>query len=81
LVLVHDKFGHSGKNKVAKDLCRTFYWPSLWAYVAAHCRACTVCQEYSKATPRHTPTKEREVMVVPILWGLYLDRGVDMNTS
>ena len=65
MVMAHDKFGHRGKNKVAQDLARLFYWPSLWRDVATRCRACKICQEYSKAKPRHSPMVEREVITVP----------------
>ena len=65
MVLAHNKFGHRCKNKVAQDLARLFYWPSLWRDVATHCRACKNCQEYSKAKPRHSPMVEREVITVP----------------
>jgi len=53
-VLAHEKFGHSGKNKVGKDLARLFYWPSLWRDVAVHCRSCNTCQQFSKAKPCHS---------------------------
>ena len=65
MVLAHDQFGHRGKNKVAQDLARLFYWPTLWRDVAAHCRACRTCQEFSKAKPRHAPMVEREVVTIP----------------
>ena len=65
MVLAHDQFGHRGKNKVAQDLARLFYWPCLWCYVAGHCRSCSTCQEFSKAKPRHSPMVEREVITVP----------------
>ena len=65
MVLAHDKFGHRGKNKVAQELARKFCWPTLWRDVASHCRACTVCQQYSKAKLRHAPMTEREVVTVP----------------
>ena len=65
MVTARNKFGHRGKNKVARDLAQSFYWPSLWRDVAKHCRACKTCQEYSKAKPRHSPMVEREVMTVP----------------
>ena len=64
MILAHDCFGHRGKNKVAQDLARLFYWPSLWRDVPTHCRACKTCQEYSKAKPRHSPMVEREVITV-----------------
>ena len=65
MVTAHDKFGHRGKNKVARDLAQLFYWPSLWRDVALHCRACKKCQEFSKAKPRHSPMVEWEVITVP----------------
>ena len=33
--------------------------------MATHCRACKICQEHSKAKPRHSPMVEREVITVP----------------
>ena len=33
--------------------------------MAAHCKACEVCQRFSKAKPRHAPMVEREVVTVP----------------
>ena len=65
MTLAHDQFGHRGKNKVAKDLARLFYWPSLWRDVAEHCRSCQKCQEFNKAKPRHNPMVEREVITIP----------------
>ena len=38
---------------------------SLWRDVAAHCGSCRVCQEHSKAKPRHSPMVEREIAVIP----------------
>jgi len=63
--VARDKFVHRGKNKVAVDIARNFYWPSLWRDVAAYCKACEVCQRFSKAKPRHAPMVEREVVTVP----------------
>ena len=60
-----DKFCHRGKNKVVVDIARNFYWPFLWRDVAAHCKACEVCQRFNKAKPRHAPMVEREVVTVP----------------
>ena len=65
MVLAHDQFGHRGKNKVAQDLARLFYWPSLWRDVAEHCRTCKICQEFNKSKPRHNPMVEREVITIP----------------
>ena len=36
LTLVHDQFGHRGYKKVAQDLSRLFYRPSLWKDVRVH---------------------------------------------
>ena len=65
MTLAHDQFGHRGKNKVAKDLARLFYWPCLWRDVAENCRSCHKCQEFNKAKPRHNPMVEREVITIP----------------
>jgi len=65
LSMAQEKFGHSGKNKVGRDLAKSFYWPSLYSDVAAHCRSCDTYQLNSKAKPRHTPMVEREVVTVP----------------
>jgi len=65
LMVAHDKFGHSGKNKVGRDVARALYWPSLWKDVGIHCRACTTCQRFSKAKPRHNPMVEREIVSIP----------------
>jgi len=34
LGMAHERFGHSGKNKVGKEVARFFYWPSLYSDVA-----------------------------------------------
>ena len=65
MVMAHDNFGHKGKNKVAQDLARLFYWPSLWRDVTTHCRSGAICQQFNKAKPRLSPMEEREVITVP----------------
>ena len=65
LTLAHDNFGHRGKNKVAKDLGRFFYWPSLWRNTADHCRSCDTCQRNAKAKPRPNPMVRQELDCVP----------------
>jgi len=65
LEIAHERSDHLGKNKVGKELAKTFYWPSLYSDVAVHCRSCEVCQRYSKAKPRHTPMIEREIVTIP----------------
>jgi len=61
----HERSGHLGKNKVGKDLSRSFCWPSMYSDIAQHCRSCSVCQKYSKSKPRHTPIVEREIVTIP----------------
>ena len=65
LILTHDKFGHRGTNKVAQDVAKNFFWPSLWSDTRVHCRVCRVCQQHNKSKPRHSPMVEREVVVIP----------------
>ena len=36
LILSHYKFGHRGKCKVAQDIARNFFWPSLWRLTVGH---------------------------------------------
>jgi len=55
MIVAHDMFGHSGKNKIGKDLARLFYWPSLCKDISLQCRACIKGQQFNKAKPRHTP--------------------------
>ena len=68
LTLAHEQFRHRGYNKVANDLCRLFYWPSLWKVARKHCQGCEVCQRYSKSKPRRVPMCEREVLTMPSEW-------------
>ena len=65
ITLTHDQFGHRGYKRVAQDLSKVFYWPSLWRDVRRHCKECGVCQRHSKAKPRRVPMHEREVLTVP----------------
>ena len=65
LTLTHEQFGHRGYRKVAEDLGKLFYWPSLWRDVRKHCQACEVCQRHNKGKPRRSPMCEREVLTVP----------------
>ena len=65
LTHAHENFGHRGYKKVASDLSRLFYWPSIRKYVRKHSKRCVICQEYSKAKPKKVPMCEREVLTVP----------------
>ena len=42
-MLAHD---HKGYKRVAQDIYRLFYWPSLWKDLRRHCQACSMCQRY-----------------------------------
>ena len=65
MTLVHDWFSHRGYRKVAEDLSRLFYWPSLWRDTRAHDKDCETCQRFIKSKPRKTPMCEREVVTIP----------------
>ena len=65
LNLAHDRFGHRGRNKVYKDLCSHFYWPSMSVDVAEHVKSCHTCQMQSKSKPKPNHMKEREFRTVP----------------
>ena len=65
MALAHDRFGHRGFKKVAKDLSRLFYWPSLRRDVRAHNKECETCQRFSKSKPMKTPMCVREVITIP----------------
>ena len=68
LVLAHEQFGHTGRNKMTGHLCKLFYWPSLTSDVARHCRSCDTCQKFTKQKPSVLPMQEREVVTVPSEW-------------
>ena len=65
MTLAHDQFGHRGYTKVAEDLSRVFYWPSLWRDARAYNKECETCQRFSKSKPRKTPMCKREVVTIP----------------
>ena len=65
LILTHDKFEHRGTNKVAQDIAKKLFRPSLWSDTRVHYRACRVCQQHNKSKPRHSPMVEGEVEVIP----------------
>ena len=65
LELAHEKFGHTGKNTVAKNIQPLFYWPSLWRDSNRHGKSCEACQKTSKRGPRPNPMQEREVVTIP----------------
>ena len=65
LVLAHNHFGHRGKNKVAKDVLKFFYRPTVWRDVGRHCRARDTCQRNTKRNPKQNPMMEREILTVP----------------
>ena len=65
LVLVHEQFGHPGRNKMTGHLRKLFYWPSWTSDVARHCRSCDTCQKFTKQNPSVLPMQEREVVTVP----------------
>ena len=65
LQLGHEQFGHLGRNKAGEQIRKFFFWPSLSADVAQHCRSCATCQKHSKLAPKVSPMQEREVVTVP----------------
>ncbi len=65
LVLVHDKGGHLGSEKVARMIARYFVWPGMSKDVCEHCGTCGLCQVRSKHKPRKAPVVERPVLTEP----------------
>lgn len=64
--LAHDgRFsGHVGVRNTTSKLQRHFYWPSLRADVARHCKECIVCQQVGKV---NTPPKIVPLCKIPHL--------------
>ena len=65
LLLVHDKAGHKGKNKMGAEVSKFFFWPGMWAEIGKYCKTCDTCQKFSKANPRPTPMMERQIITIP----------------
>ena len=63
--LAHEKFGHSGHNKMWLQIKKFFYWPSMSADMSKHCRSCEMCQKHSKQSPNVMPMQEREIVTLP----------------
>ena len=57
LKIAHDipLAGHMGKEKTARRILQRFYWPTLYVDVAKFCKACMVCQKFSKHKARRAP--------------------------
>ena len=44
----HEKMGHMGIDKTHELIGRRYYWPKLYAEVAAYVGSCRVCQTQSR---------------------------------
>ena len=57
LKIAHDipLAGHMGKEKTARRILQRFYWPTLYVDVAKFCKACMVCQKFSRHKARRAP--------------------------
>ena len=61
LLLVHEKFGHQGRNKMTIHLKKL----SLTSDVARHCLSCDVCLKHTNKSENVCPMQQREVVTIP----------------